>query len=281
MEYILNCGDLEVVFSTLGAEMISVKYKKVERLWQNDNNTWTGHAPILFPIAGKINVKIDGIIYPLLQHGFARRREFTLISKSINTISFKLSYSTETLEVYPYKFELYVNYELVDNSINISYITKNIDSIPIYYSIGSHTSFSFPKTIDNYCIEFEKKEPLVNYINDTYPSLTGDTITLSNDGILDLSTEYIDNKKTIIFKNLKSERAILKEKNGKPLSEIIYHGFPYILFWHPLDSKMVCMEPWHNILDSKDDSKEFKDKDGIIMLNPGEEKELNQTIIYY
>ena len=51
MEYYLRSNELEVTISTLGAEMISVKYYSKERLWQNDNNTWSGHAPVLFPIA--------------------------------------------------------------------------------------------------------------------------------------------------------------------------------------------------------------------------------------
>ena len=41
------------------------------------------------------------------------------------------------------------------------------------------------------------------------------------------------------------------------------------------------MEPWHNILDYKDDDREFKDKDGIIKLEKNESKVLSQTIRYY
>lgn len=281
MEYYLKSGNLEVTISSLGAEMVSVKYDGKERLWQNDNNTWSGHAPVLFPIAGKIKVKIDGITYPLLQHGFARRREFEFVSIENNQITFKLSSDDETLKLFPYRFNLYISYTLSDSLIEMRYKVENTDDKDIYYSLGTHTSFSLDDTIDNYYVELSKDKELWNNINDKEPSLTGEFIKLSDNGILDLSTEYIDNAKTIIFKNLKSKTATLIHKSEKKIAEIEYEGFPYILFWHPLDSKMVCMEPWHNILDIKGDEREFKDKDNIIKLKPHESKELTQRIRYY
>ena len=281
MEYYLRSNELEVTISTLGAEMISVKYYSKERLWQNDNNTWSGHAPVLFPIAGKIKVKIDGITYPLLQHGFARRREFEFVSRSDNKITFKLSSDEETLKLFPYHFDLYISYEINDSEIKLIYEVKNTGNNTMYYSLGTHTSFSLDETIDNYNVVFDSDKELINHLNDRDPSLTGDTIKMSDEGILDLSTEYIENAKTVIFKNLKSTCATLIHKSGKKIASIEYNGFPYILFWHPLDSKMVCMEPWHNILDYKDDEREFKDKDNIIKLKPQESNELTQRIRYY
>lgn len=281
MEYYLKSNELEVTISTLGAEMISVKYYSKERLWQNDNNTWSGHAPVLFPIAGKIKVKIDGITYPLLQHGFARRREFEFVSRSDNKITFKLSSDEETLKLFPYHFDLYISYEINDSEIKLIYEVKNTGDNTMYYSLGTHTSFSLDETIDNYNVVFDSDKELINHLNDRDPSLIGDTIKMSDEGILDLSTEYIENAKTVIFKNLKSTCATLIHKSGRKIASIEYDGFPYILFWHPLDSKMVCMEPWHNILDYKDDDREFKDKDGIIKLEKNESKVLSQTIRYY
>ena len=281
MEYYLKSNELEVTISTLGAEMISVKYYSKERLWQNDNNTWSGHAPVLFPIAGKIKVKIDGITYPLLQHGFARRREFEFVSRSDSKITFKLSSDEETLKLFPYHFDLYISYEINDSEIKLIYEVKNTGDNTMYYSLGTHTSFSLDETIDNYNVIFDSDKELINHLNDRDPSLTGDTIKMSDEGILDLSTEYIENAKTVIFKNLKSTCATLIHKSGRKIASIEYDGFPYILFWHPLGSKMVCMEPWHNILDYKDDDREFKDKDGIIKLEKNESKVLSQTIRYY
>ena len=132
MEYYLKSGNLEVTISSLGAEMVSVKYDGKERLWQNDNNTWSGHAPVLFPIAGKIKVKIDGVTYPLLQHGFARRREFEFVSNEDNQITFKLSSDEETLKLFPYHFNLYISYTLSDSLIEMRYKVENTDDKDIY-----------------------------------------------------------------------------------------------------------------------------------------------------
>ena len=44
---------LTAVFSTHGAELQSLRDQNgVERIWQGDPAFWTGHAPVLFPVAG-------------------------------------------------------------------------------------------------------------------------------------------------------------------------------------------------------------------------------------
>ena len=169
MEYILKNENICIKFNSLGAEMVSIIHNKKERLWQNDNGSWSGHAPVLFPICGKIQVKIDNVIYPLLQHGFARRCEFVLLNNENNKISFILKDNKDTFKLFPYHFELIISYELIDNSIKISYIVKNNDDTKMYYSVGSHTSFSLDSKIDNYLIEFEYEEELINEINDRTP----------------------------------------------------------------------------------------------------------------
>ena len=49
MTYQLSSGLLELEISSIGAELISVKKQGKERLWQNENGGWSGHAPVLFP----------------------------------------------------------------------------------------------------------------------------------------------------------------------------------------------------------------------------------------
>ena len=46
---------LTAVFSTHGAELQSLRDQNgVERIWQGDPAFWTGHAPVLFPVAGAL-----------------------------------------------------------------------------------------------------------------------------------------------------------------------------------------------------------------------------------
>ena len=48
---------LTAVLSTHGAELQSLRDQNgVERIWQGDPAFWTGHAPVLFPVAGALRL---------------------------------------------------------------------------------------------------------------------------------------------------------------------------------------------------------------------------------
>ena len=52
MIYGISNGILTAMVSTTGGELVSVRKDGKERIWQNDNGSWCGHAPILFPVSG-------------------------------------------------------------------------------------------------------------------------------------------------------------------------------------------------------------------------------------
>ena len=66
---------LTAVFSTHGAELQSLRDQNgVERIWQGDPAFWTGHAPVLFPVAGALRgdaYTLDGVRYAMPKHGFS------------------------------------------------------------------------------------------------------------------------------------------------------------------------------------------------------------------
>lgn len=78
------------------------------------------------------------------QHGFARNSSFLILEETKERVSYRLTFSEETMKVYPYKFQLIVQYELKSNTVRVSYNVKNIDNSEIYFSIGAHPGFSCP-----------------------------------------------------------------------------------------------------------------------------------------
>ena len=66
-----------------GAELSSLRDPAGRELMTDgDPAFWSGHAPLLFPIVGRLVgdcYRLDGRDYSLPQHGFARRRDFALI----------------------------------------------------------------------------------------------------------------------------------------------------------------------------------------------------------
>ena len=70
MLYEINNGTIKLTVSSLGAEMTGLVKGGKERLWQNDNGKWAGHAPILFPACGNCALTTKGKKYPMIQHSF-------------------------------------------------------------------------------------------------------------------------------------------------------------------------------------------------------------------
>lgn len=107
---------LKVTVSDHGAELTSVydKAQDFERIWCADPAVWNRHAPVLFPFVGKVKdgaYRYNGNTYTMkTQHGFARDAEFTCIAETTDSITHKLVYSDETLEIYPFEFELLITH---------------------------------------------------------------------------------------------------------------------------------------------------------------------------
>ena len=70
MDYqVLKNEDLIVKILNKGAEISSIRSKKdgTEYIWQADGKFWSRHAPILFPIVGKLKddqYQLEGKTYP-------------------------------------------------------------------------------------------------------------------------------------------------------------------------------------------------------------------------
>ena len=132
MDITIHNEQLEIHVAAKGAELTSIKGKAtgLEYLWQADPKVWARHAPILFPMVGKLKDDkslIQGKSYSMGQHGFARDMEFQILGKTSASVSLQLISNEETLKKYPYKFNLLVEYTLLENKILVSYKVKNID----------------------------------------------------------------------------------------------------------------------------------------------------------
>ena len=155
---------LSVSVNSFGAELASLKNNLQEELiWQADKTIWPRHAPVLFPVVGKLKNNLfsyQNKEYTLPQHGFARDKEFILIHKCENKLEFELTSNKESLLLYPFHFSLIISYTLIENKLNTSYKIFNPDANELLFSIGAHPGFNCRRTeneaISDYELEFEK-----------------------------------------------------------------------------------------------------------------------------
>ena len=154
--------------SRLGAELTSFKLDGVEKLHQgqdcideNGRIYWKRHFPVLFPIVGKLKQNktiINGRTYEMNQHGFARDMEFQELEKNDQVHKYVLKSNSQTLEKFPFKFELYVTYTINENKLITEYKVINKDEKKMIFGLGGHPAFICDYSSENYEIQFEKNE---------------------------------------------------------------------------------------------------------------------------
>lgn len=273
----LENDHFEVLICEKGAELVSMKDKinGIEYIWTADPLYWPRHAPILFPIVGKVRnnyYTVNKKSYNLGQHGFARDMNFFVSEKTVHSATFELSSDTNTLNYYPYKFKLCVNYILENNTLYISYNVHNKDDKTIYFCIGGHPGFSCPlfdnESMEDYYFEFE--EPETSSISMMTPDglFYRDTKSfLNNEKIIALSPEIFAND-ALVFKHLKSNKIYLKNHKNSHKITVDFSGFPFLGLWSKSERvPFVCIEPWFGHADYYDFTGDLKDKEGIIELS--------------
>lgn len=280
----LKTNLLEVKISTLGAELQSVKSIKSgeEFLWQGDPAVWSGKAPILFPICGGLKedrYTFCGAEYTLSKHGFLRKSHFEVEKAEESRAVCLFKSNEETKKSYPFDFEFRAIFEAEENKLKITYNIKNLSKKDMFYSAGAHEAYSCPEGIEEYTVEFEKKENLDasvldgNLLSDEFVRIAENTDTLP------LKKEYFEID-ALVFKNIKSRALTLKKSNSAKKIKVEFADFKYLLLWHKYDSKYMCIEPWTGIPDVCGLGFEIEKKEGITSLESGGEKSLVHTITF-
>lgn len=280
---------LKIQTKKSGAELTSIQYNGKEMLFQgakvldsNGNIYWKRQAPILFPIVGQLKnsqTQIEDKIYEMSQHGFARDMDFEEISKTENKHHYMLKYNEGTLKKYPYKFELNVIYEIIGDTLTVTYKVKNIDDKKIYFGLGGHPAFNCDYSNGEYEISFSENEDKIEFLKLKNGLIdTEKAQNILQDNKICLKKDTFDND-AVIMKNLKSNKVVLQnhETNQKIL-ELDFTGFPYLALWSKKGAPFVCIEPWQNMADRIDSTQIYKDKENIIELPKDKKFECKYSI---
>ncbi|AMS26900.1 hypothetical protein AEM51_07575 [Bacteroidetes bacterium UKL13-3] len=277
---------LSIEIANKGAELTSIKNQTTgfEYLWQADSAVWGRHAPILFPIVGKVRnnqLICDGIPYIMSQHGFARDQVFEKLSESDTEVWYQLTANEYTKAIYPFNFTLRLGYQLSNNTLTCLYEIINHDDHPMYFSIGAHPGFNLPTScLSDYSIVFEKAESEERHL------LSGGLFNgiikpvLSTPTTIQLHATLFDDD-AIVFKNLNSRQLTLKQKNGTFQIKLNYDGFPYLGIWTQKGNEQyICLEPWFGHADSLDGHVDISSKQGILRLEGGAQFNLSYSLAF-
>lgn len=264
---------LKVGIKVLGAELVSVYHKELERemMWEGNPEYWDRTSPHLFPIVGKVfenKYKVDGQTYELSQHGFLRDQDFELIFKSETQTTLRFTSTENTLAMYPFKHVVEVSYALKCKRLEVTWNVINKDYKTMYYSIGAHPGFAIDKT-HQYEIEYEVNGP-------------NQQIILGNGFIKELVD--VDVKPLVITEDTFVNDAVmytgvdavtLVDKTNGERIRCDFKGFEYIAIWSSMNTgsmaPFICIEPWRGILDDFGGYDDISQKRGIQTVAVGQE----------
>lgn len=279
---------LTATFDTLGAELISLKKENTEYIWNADPLFWGRHSPVLFPVVGRFKNKQythDHTTYPMDHHGFARDKEFSLLSETKDTLWFRLTEDTETLNIYPFYFYLDIGYQLMDNVIKIMWKVTNKTDAAMYFFIGAHPALNCPLNADgqwDFYLDFHTDAP-VYYQKINPDNLVVNTSYLldAHQGIAPMALSLFDDDVCIIKDTSISKVTILTE-NKQPWLSITFTA-PVLGLWSPVkkNAPFICIEPWYGCNDSADFSGELKDRPYVCQLAPNDSCNFEYSICIY
>ena len=280
MEYLSN-GIIELEIAPHGAELQSIKRvtSPTEYLWQGDPAFWSRRAPVLFPIVGKVwdNLfRIDGQSYTLTQHGFARDCDFEKTIDEDRHMAFLLRSSEQTLQRWPFRFELRIDYTLLRNVITVGWSVTNLDTRTMPFQIGAHPAFQYlhynPEDALHGFLSFDAPAPLISsqLVPGGFAGTGSFPVELPEDGLLPLTNDTFACD-TIVEATGRVHRVTLHDKDGRPLVTV-RHEMPITALWSPCGGKapFMCIEPWHGRCDDAGFTGEFADRAFIERVAPGE-----------
>ncbi len=278
MVYLKN-DFLSLEISENGAEIVKAQNSTGEDIiWIGDEKFWSEHSPVLFPICGTVledKYTYKGKTYNLKQHGFAKRFVFEVESSSDTSAVFLLKSNEETKKIYPFDFELRIEYTLLNKKVKVDYIIDNKTDGEMLFSIGSHEGYMC-KAFEDCVLEFDREINLKN-CKLSGPFLNGETESIAeNCRTLSLGSKNFW-AYDLIFKDIDFKALTVKNSKGEKIVRAEFEDFPNLLIWSQQNAPYICVEAWHGLPDYVNHDGSFENKAGLIKLEKGETKRLTHS----
>lgn len=268
---------LSARINPLGAELWSLTDAAgAEYMTDADPAFWSGHAPVLFPIVGALSgdtLRLDDREFSMPKHGFARRSAFAPVHVEGAEARFRLTDSPETRSVYPFGFVLEVAYRIEAMTLHteVSVFNPNAEALP--FSFGFHPAFAwplpggFPK--QDHKLVFEKAEsPTLRQLTPNSGELSPDSRpTPANSRELLLSEDLFRND-ALIWDVFESKSLTYGVDSGTTL-DLHFPDTTSMGVWQVPGARYICIEPWQGHADPAGFTGDFREKPGVVLLDPG------------
>ena len=178
--------------------------------------------------------------------------------------------------MYPYEFDLYVTYTLVDNKLKAEFRVENHNEDVIYFQIGGHPAFACPfiegEDANDYYIEFEQNETVNQKIIDVErKGMSHETKPLFDHERHFFVRQAMFDNDAVVVPHFKSRYVSLKSLTNNKSLNFYMKGFDHLGLWTSKHvGGLLAIEPWVGHTDYVDFEGDFKDKESAVALKKGE-----------
>jgi galactose mutarotase-like enzyme len=273
----LDNGVIRITVNPHGAELCSLVHleNNLEYIWQAGKE-WPKHSPVLFPIVGSLKDDVyyhNDNAYTMTRHGFARDKNFSLMEQGPHRLMFRLQDDEETRKIYPFHFILEINYALIDDTLQVTYLVCNTGADAMYFSIGAHPAFNVPvdpqKNHEDYSLQFDTPVTAGNWHLEHALVADHPTPFLKDATSLKLNKTLFE-KDALIFKGFESNTIRITDDAQQHGIDFQLNRAPYLGLWAAKCADFLCIEPWYGISDSHTTDQVLADKEGIQKLEKGD-----------
>lgn len=290
MKQTLSNDLLTVTIDAFGAELQEIVNKRTgwQYLWHGDKTFWGRRSPVLFPIVGSVwdgCYRMDGKEFSLGQHGFARDREFEIITDTPDDEAwFSLESDDSTLALYPRRFRLEIGYRLQEARLTVMWRVINLDDREMSFQIGAHPAFNYPdfNAADDvhgyFCFDSRSLEKQVIEEKGCVGNAT-EPVALDEDGMLPVMSDTFRND-AIVLADHQVHRVSMLDKNRAPYLSVLFQA-PLVGLWSPsAQAPFACIEPWWGRCDRVGFSGDFSERDYVNKIAPGETFSASYMVIF-
>ena len=275
-EYTIHNEYLTVKIHEKGATLWSIKDRAgTEYLWQGNPKYWADRAPNIFPYVARLTggkYILQDKTYKMDIHGFAKDILFEAEQVSESHIVFSISDTTETYKQYPYKFRFWVDYQLEENKLLITYIIRNEDDKIMYFGLGGHPGFNVPfeenTVFEDYYLEFDAVHQVEQVELSDEKFVTGVFKTFPLDQGMSLHLRHgLFKDGAIVLRNM-AHCVTLKTELSQKEIRVEYPDMAYLGIWHVpnMNAPYICIEPWSSLPSRQGIVEDLETQPGLISL---------------
>lgn len=255
-----------------GAQLVSLRHHRTgELLWQGDRAIWPDHAPVLFPVVGRVRddlLLVDGRPWPMLTHGVAKRADFAVTALAADHVRLALGGH----DAFPFRFLLTLDYRAEGETLSVAMTIENREArrtMPANF--GFHPGFAWPlpgaSGKAGHAITFAESEDVC------IRRLTSERLVAPHDGerftgrVLSLSDDLFV-PSAMMLAGLRS-RSVLFSGPTDTRVTVDFSDFPVLALWMRGGGDFLCIEPWRALPQGEDYVGDYADQPGIALIPPG------------